>query len=418
MKHVSASQVSTFRRCKRRWHWEYVGGHKQPPTPSQALGTAIHSAMEHYVQTGEIKTTVDGIEVEKFVRALSQHVEHDTTIEVERSIELKTFPKGPKWVGYIDYWDTQGTIRDYKTTSNLRYAKTPHELENDIQSCAYAYAWLLHHPERDSVRVVFTYAETRNKKTKTTEVEVNITRQHAEAAWQDALSDVRDMVKLYKNKDSLSVDANPEACNDYGGCPHKTRCGIIQSLFGEDKTSNKAGGNFVSKFSFLKQKAEAAKAEAEQSDAAEPNTIEPGATDFDVGGFTGMQQEAAPAPEPKKKTKKKTKAEPAAPVAPEKTGFYLYIDCMPIRGNYVLFEDWIQPVIDELNEQVRTEQSLPDYRLLKYGEEKASLAEGVRQYVEQVGYPEHLVCSTFSGSTKDVLPMLIPRAKQIIRGMR
>ena len=47
--HVSASQISTFGLCHRRWFFRY---HRpdivEPPDPALALGSAIHGALEAY----------------------------------------------------------------------------------------------------------------------------------------------------------------------------------------------------------------------------------------------------------------------------------------------------------------------------------------------------------------------------------
>ena len=50
MKHVSASQITTFRDCPRKWYFEKVVGLPRPSTGSTELGSAVHAVLEDYLR--------------------------------------------------------------------------------------------------------------------------------------------------------------------------------------------------------------------------------------------------------------------------------------------------------------------------------------------------------------------------------
>ena len=53
MKHVSASQITTFRDCERKWYFEKIVGLTRPSTGSTELGSAVHAVLEGYLR-GEV----------------------------------------------------------------------------------------------------------------------------------------------------------------------------------------------------------------------------------------------------------------------------------------------------------------------------------------------------------------------------
>jgi hypothetical protein len=288
LRNVSASQVQNFRRCARKWHWEKIGGFKFRGSYATRRGTAIHHGIETYLKTGEIVkyvavnretgkveyTTagpvedhlldskredreVDVFQVERFVNAAKKYLpEPGSEMGIEFKVQMATTEGGPPWIGYIDLL-TEEEIKDYKTSSDIRrYSKTPEELENDVQQNAYA-KFVFDNSDRDEVPVSLVYLETRNKvKVNTREVTAVIERGKCQAKWAEMLKDVDQMVQLAEEEDSLQVPCNPEACGDYGGCPHKERCGlsVLHGLGETNKSKGKKMGNFLKN---LKNKKEA-----------------------------------------------------------------------------------------------------------------------------------------------------------------
>ena len=49
---TSASQIKTFKSCKRKWFRESVLGERQPPSKGALRGQAIHKELENYLLHG------------------------------------------------------------------------------------------------------------------------------------------------------------------------------------------------------------------------------------------------------------------------------------------------------------------------------------------------------------------------------
>lgn len=243
LKNVSASQLHTFNRCRRKWAWEKLAGKRGPSTHAQRRGTAIHHALEQYATDGQILDEVvvdetsgqvsakgtDVIKVKRFVMAIKDLIDEEEIVELEGKISLETFPGGPPWLGFIDVLAAERVI-DYKTTSNFRYAKTPGDLLNDPQACSYVLSVFRKYPEAKEFDVRFIYLQTSNKvKVNVKVVNATFTRADCERVFEDAVVSVREMVQLSKiTKDPNTVEANLKACMDFGGCPHRTYCDRVE----------------------------------------------------------------------------------------------------------------------------------------------------------------------------------------------
>lgn len=143
---LSASSVNTHQKCPQRWYYEYVLLLEAPPTPQQALGIAVHEAIEagmHYKagQAGEdpelrmyqdwymeswdaLSATMSGTEAERltcqldglrlialFAYNIGPNIGPDW---IERPIQFAI--NGIPYSGVIDLVDDRGRIRDWKTT--------------------------------------------------------------------------------------------------------------------------------------------------------------------------------------------------------------------------------------------------------------------------------------------------------------
>ena len=51
-KSTSASQITTFRDCKRLWFYQSIMGLPTPQRASAALGEAVHTQLEKYLDDG------------------------------------------------------------------------------------------------------------------------------------------------------------------------------------------------------------------------------------------------------------------------------------------------------------------------------------------------------------------------------
>lgn len=103
--------------------------------------------------------------------------------------------------------------------------------------------------------------------------------------------------------------------------------------------------------------------------------------------------------------------------------FHLFIDCIPTKtaGEEILaptlFEDWIAPVIQDLNELAKEEKNLDSYLLLPFNEEKGNfqLAVGERALKD---LPERMIVSSFTPGAREALGILKPYATNITQALR
>ena len=145
---ISASQLKTYSACVRQWIFESLCKIRSPSTPSQVLGTAVHSVLEKWQKDGTRPNKDSSDEVEMRASQVMQVaflLPKPGTSRVEAAIHelLPVSLAGGRIPlrGYIDLWHG-ADIYDYKTTSSMRYIKSAEELRDDIQLVVYA-GWLL-----------------------------------------------------------------------------------------------------------------------------------------------------------------------------------------------------------------------------------------------------------------------------------
>jgi RecB family exonuclease len=485
--HVSASQVTLFERCPRKWFWRYVEGIKFPPSAAMLRGTDIHTGIERWLvhMLGPEKALawtamyIDAIKQAKHKGelVLPDPADENESFLVEEPITIET-PGLPKFIGFIDLlWLSKKPlprVLDTKTTSDLRYAKTPAELEKNIQLNAYA-KWCHVEDLRGPLEIGHAYIEVRKNPPKKAlprvrYVPVIRTEDQVEEVWQGILETVNDMQQLaYKLDSALDCEPNTAACDDYGGCEYRGHCGIsdlpITGSFAKKKPKTEEIVT-VNKFKEMlakrkaekeaeeKARASAAteavapaetepepetkpvskgapwnKKKAEPAEAKVPEGIEP--PDGAPRDSLAEPEAAAEKPKAKKrgrpkgsKNKAKTaKAEasetkPAKPAKKAKGGFKLYIDCLPTKGvaEPVLYEDWITAVEEICNEQAQAKEdgAKPNYRMLPYHEPKILFKQVLEAQV-QSGLPEVLVMSSHVSFAGEALSVLIPHASEVVR---
>lgn len=238
MPHVSASQVDAFTKCERAWFYDKVLGVPRPQTGAQGKGVAVHAALEASVKHINGDTTADveiDEEIADIIAPLWQLITPQDMLGAvsEVNFRIPTYENGPEWVGYIDL-HFPGTnplrISDYKTTSDLRYAKTPEQLAQDVQMISYGKWAMDHYPGIETVRLQHIYLVTRGKpKAKIISVDVN--RPQVLQIWERDVSKVRRMdalrVALPDPQDVAPTGVDSGQCTAYGGCPYRERCGLV-----------------------------------------------------------------------------------------------------------------------------------------------------------------------------------------------
>lgn len=474
LKHVSASQVDTFRRCQRLWAFQKLAGIRTPASPSQARGTMIHAALEAYLRDGTLPD--DSLETDNGLRlrAIVNHVQGTLPapgegLLVEHPFNIPTFPGGPDFQGFMDLVNTRLLeaidIWDHKTTSNFRYNKTPEELLENTQMMAYAYAAWNHLPEiplRPVVRVGHHYISTNHKFGRSTQVWTDVPKEHAQEKWDGILSDVTAMAALADGEDARALaqipndtaradlakdvlvagmQGNPDACNAYGGCYFKDICPEANSFVSIGRLFQTTGGNMTTSMDELKARL-AARMGAPAADPApaSPPTAEaksdivPPDSPPRVDGVGDAPQITAAEPEKPKRGRPK-KAEPAtaapqaptaAPAAPitvkanltpaSRPGRVIYINCTPITGpdaaQATAWTSWMRNVLDELHSKLK----VLDYRLVEYGKGRGALTAYIKDQLNTL--PDVCVVDTSHPEAGDFLALAMDRAETIVRGGR
>lgn len=238
--YYSASQVSTFRDCKRKWAFDKIDKAPRKPNKYAEAGTRIHDKLEHYLEDGVVPDHEKDTDALIMMPGI-KYLPDPGVARVEQRFELKLGALGAM-VGYIDFEyvgkDGVPVNGDHKTTGDLRYAlKGDKEekralargiaipdgelLRKDTQSVVYA-VHTLEKYQTDKVRNQWVYYKRDPKRpgSKLSEAEMHL----ADVAklWDDVLVDVKEMKRLRDSGvKAAEVEFNAGACDRYGGCPYR-----------------------------------------------------------------------------------------------------------------------------------------------------------------------------------------------------
>lgn len=250
---MSASQVTNFERCERYWYFGYIQGIKLPASPAMLLGSGIHKSIEHYLlNKGEVLDN----EHKKYVLAMVAHLpnpKNAKSFRVELKIDLDLGIGLPRWIGFIDLLqDCEDVlkVRDYKTTSDFRYCKTPVELAENTQLIAYAQAMFEQGCDKD-IEVSHTYIRTRTVTPQIKTVSAIVTRDHVVAEWYKRIAIVKEMTIAALSDSAEDLEPTLTACGMYGGCPYRKECGVLVANPFENLGTEK--GKAIKDMDFLKK---------------------------------------------------------------------------------------------------------------------------------------------------------------------
>jgi len=237
--------------CLRRWHYQYIGGIKEPQSKAMFEGEKLHAEIAHYLSTGE--------EVLSSKVMAGRHMLPDPgpDLLIEHDI-IPAMPDGKSGlheavlkadgipiVGAIDLihargvnkgasdimetHDPAGTIEviDWKTCRTLNHAKTGPDLLKTIQMVGYGKYIFEAEPDATLVRLSHGYFPSQGTPRKST---IRVDRNQIDKSWEHAnrvASSIRDAAKE-TNPDL--VEANTQACNAFGKeCPAKSVCSAVKN---------------------------------------------------------------------------------------------------------------------------------------------------------------------------------------------
>lgn len=257
----SPSSLEIGRRCERAWAYRYIAGIRdsevtwidvelgKPYTPRQrstALGKAGHSLFESYWRGGKVDWTsfpgqiaASGLGYLPWAGKGTPHPELQignvpTGLTEGEGAPLRIELFDTWWAGSRDlvWQDLAGdwSLWDYKTTPSIaRYAKTPDDLQRDLQCNLYALVTMLEH-DLTELPCTWLYLETKSVR-RAAPVRITISLANAERV-------VQSWVPIARRLDAIeSVEAaapNPDACAAYGGCPHHVSqggpCTVLRNI--------------------------------------------------------------------------------------------------------------------------------------------------------------------------------------------
>lgn len=387
---LSASQVETYRLCKRKWGFVYLAGLRTEGNSAAELGKRVHTVLENYLNTGVVDYTdkeASDIAADSLTVQPEPH-----SVKTEAAFAFTSIrPTGDfiTWRGYKDA-ERLGSVWDHKTTGNLAYAKTSEDLLTDVQATIYAVDQFIKNPTLTAVALQWTYMRTKGAK-KTVPVLATREPVEAEAAFRTIEVTGEEICKAYEKALDVpdpeayvlkNLEPTPEACSAFGGCPFQGKC----NLSPKEKIRSIMPSDFLAKLR-LKQAANPEPVSKTAETIPAPPSINP------PGEVPVLVTLAEP---------KKTK------------GFTLLLDCAPDKdAKAVTFEH----VVDAARALIKTRHGVSDYRLIDF-KGAGVLAETVSEVLEDLK-PSVLVVR--HSSTPEALAcrsILESKAGSAIRGTR
>jgi hypothetical protein len=272
--HWSATQVTTFRLCARKWYLNKIVGLEQPVTQALLDGKRYAEEAEEFFKTGET-TGLSPTTRPLVALAASGKIPGPlrSTLRVEHPIGVDRRATNASGVallavdglpaeGYMDLLDMRSgwpVVWDQKTTKDKQYIKEPDQLRTDVQMTLYAKATVLQHEAEygcypEAVGVAHIALIKPPKPAEGVVVgPVYLDLEHIEAQWQDIAATVRVMREVAVLPNPDRVTPTWSACSAFGGCAFRDTCKSLKTL----STSNE-GSTTMSLLSTLAAKRAAA----------------------------------------------------------------------------------------------------------------------------------------------------------------
>jgi hypothetical protein len=400
----SASQISEYELCNRKWGWHKLDKIPCPSGPSAQLGNDIHEFLEGGVTQMMMTTPWTQYQwpdhpytrLTQPGRALWPPMVNPKT-EQEFVITLG----GHEFLGYVDltWMGDVPAVLDHKTTGNLRNAKSADKLKKDVQATLYIPAaheiWGTPGPiAKAPVDLYWIYYQTKGDPgAKKTHLRVTMD-DVVERIGTTMLSADRMAVAKLTNKRARDLEPNWSSCNAFGQpCPYKTRCYLEEKMGKADDILNNLRAQGDAK--------ETAAQSVNPPAAEKPRTLMSSLSESldKPKTKTDPPDEKPPAPE---------KEEKKSPKSPKKTT--LYIDCFPTKGSK-------QPIdASEYIERAQATLETPHYKLEDYGKGAGLFALALRKLIDADGLPETVFLSLGTTEGRDAAQVFISYASTVIRG--
>lgn len=442
----SASQISTYEMCPRKWAWNKIDGLASPPNRYAEMGTQVHSHLETWLTDRKLPTVGEAAVI---ANAMIPHLPPPQAIkpdDVER--EFRWCFHEINFRGFIDliHFDNTVTIYDHKTTSDLRWAKTAEDLVNDVQATLYARV-LMDQTSTNSVQLQWTYA-TRKARPQVSPVKLTVTRDQIEPRVSQTVASAREMQAILNaGCTAIDVPYDAAACDAFGGCPFRENCNLttqqkVQSAMSQENQKNSFLQRLQARKAGVSAPAPAAAAPAafavnppEAAIAAAPAPLpyvapEPAPEVQDIAEQIAEVTAAVAEPfkrgrgRPRKDESMPAAAAAAAPVvtAPAAApvvkanpvgGWTLYLDCQPVKGAAA---EHISERLARVMLEYTAETGQSHYKLTEYGKGPALFAEGFAKDLAANPPKSGVIAHSASQEVRDVLQVLMANAAAIVQG--
>jgi len=209
LQHVSASQIKTFRACKRDWYKMKVLGLSQYVTEPMKLGVEGHRYIEDMIREERGEPKLEPAKLSDIVLA-SIHLARAMVPKggyAEVSID-EVLKLADVFVhGRLDYWvPNQGEVVDWKFTGDFQNVLTIEEARNSPQTVIY-----LKYADRIGMaKMTYVYIHTR--KVAAQDVSVRLTPEELATKWAELEDIVRDMKEVAKCKSLDYVQCGCRRC--------------------------------------------------------------------------------------------------------------------------------------------------------------------------------------------------------------
>lgn len=229
----SASQLKTYHDCPRKWFLAKVLDYPEPTSEAAERGKALHAQVEAYIKDG---TWPESPLAELLLQNLEGIDLAREDLTVEGHVKFMVWPGQPgrPWIqGFLDLTipGFRPIVWDHKTTADLKWAKSEHELHHDLQMVVYAHWAFARLPDVDEVEVVHGYVTTRGVPERRV-VRAVLTRAEVAERWAEIQDLIEEMERVRALGDVRKVQVNLQSCGKFGGCPHSEVC--TRAQFGQE----------------------------------------------------------------------------------------------------------------------------------------------------------------------------------------
>lgn len=231
--------------CLRRLWFERVGGQPRITTAAMTAGVGMHAEIQMYLETGNrgalgpiALSGLHYIDEPGAGLVVEQPIIIGGNGEI-RGVYLRA--AGIPFAGHVDlynhrgaYIDAEGDLRrdppntlevkDWKSTSDLVWAKSPEQVAATVQMNGYAMAGFAMWPHLELARLTHVYFQ-RNGARASKLATSRPPREQIERKWKYTEGVVRTVVDVAREVNPNAVPYNTNACHSYNkDCPHMHLC--------------------------------------------------------------------------------------------------------------------------------------------------------------------------------------------------